>query len=142
MPSSTRLTFKRLLVKRPAATSSAIEIAICAVASVARKRAAAFAPDGCPAWPFNVGSKSGLVLWRAGKRPNSKPVATESAAANSRTVPSMLNLSALASDGSNEKNQVQRPLGDEDARDAAGNGEDHGLGQELDDELPATRADR
>ena len=118
-------------------------MAICAVASVARKSCGRLAPDGCPAWPFNVGSKSGLVLCRAGKRPNSKPVATESAAANSRTVPSMLNLSVLASDRQQRENQVQRPLGDEDAREAAGNGQqDHGLGQQLDDELPATRADR
>jgi predicted permease len=82
------------------ATSSAIEMAIWAVASVARNRAAAFAPEGCPACPFNVGSRSGLVVCNAGKRPNSRPVATESAAANHNTVASMVNLSALASDGS------------------------------------------
>ena len=45
-PRSTRATFSRLFVNRPAEISSAIDSAICAVASVRRKRAAAFAPDG------------------------------------------------------------------------------------------------
>ena len=70
----------RLLVKRPAQTSSAIDSAICAVASVVRKRAAARAPDGCPAWPFSVETRSGRVLCSAGKRPNSRPVPSVSTA--------------------------------------------------------------
>ena len=41
MPRSTRLTLTRLLVKSPATTSSTIDSAICAVASVVRKRDAA-----------------------------------------------------------------------------------------------------
>ena len=42
----------RLRVKRPAATSSAIDSAICDVASAVRKRAAARAPDGLPGLPL------------------------------------------------------------------------------------------
>ena len=47
-PRSTRVTFIKLFTKRPAATRSAIESAICAVASVARKRPADRAPDVRP----------------------------------------------------------------------------------------------
>ena len=49
-------------MKSPADTSSIIESAICAVASDARNRVAARAPDGCPAWFFSVDTRSGRVL--------------------------------------------------------------------------------
>ena len=74
IPSSTRETFIRLFVNSPAQTSSAIEIAIWDVASVARNRAAARAPEGWPACPFSVESRSGRVLWSAGKSPKRRPV--------------------------------------------------------------------
>ena len=60
-PRSTRLTFIRLLVNNPADTSSAIDRAICTVASVVRNRAAARAPDGCPDWPFSVETRSAAL---------------------------------------------------------------------------------
>ena len=46
-------------MKSPAETSSAIDSAICAVASDVRKRAAARAPDGWPAWPLSVDTEIG-----------------------------------------------------------------------------------
>ena len=74
MPRSTRLTLTRLLTKNPAAASSIIDSAICAVASTIRNRLAPRAPDGWPAWFFKVDTRSGRVLCSAGKRPNSRPV--------------------------------------------------------------------
>ena len=74
MPSSTRLTFIRLLVNSPAQTSSAIEIAIWIVASEARNHFADLPPPGWPAWPFSVVSRLGLVLCQAGNSPKSRPV--------------------------------------------------------------------
>ena len=61
-PRSTRLMFIRLFVNSPAETSSAIDSAICAVASDVRKRAAARAPDGWPACPLSDDTRSGRVL--------------------------------------------------------------------------------
>ncbi len=61
-PRSTRLTLNRLLVKRPADASRAIESAICTVTSPMRKRAAARAPEGWPAVPLRVLARSGRVL--------------------------------------------------------------------------------
>ena len=58
--------------RRRAAPSTS---AICAVASAVRKRAAARAPDGWPAWPLSVETRSGRVLCSAGKSPKSTPVA-------------------------------------------------------------------
>lgn len=81
-PRSTRLTLNRLLANNPAGTSSAIDIAICTVASVVRKRRAAFAPPGCPAWFFSVAARSGRVLCRAGNTPNASPVRIAAALAN------------------------------------------------------------
>ncbi len=52
-------------MNRPADTSSIIDSAICAVASVTRNRAAALAPDGCPAWFFKLAIEIGA---RAVKR--------------------------------------------------------------------------
>ena len=72
--------FIRLFVKSPADTSSAIDSAICVVASIARNRAAERAPDGWPAWPLSVDARSGRVLWSAGNSPNRKPVAIVTAA--------------------------------------------------------------
>ena len=54
--------FARLLVNSPAAMSNAIDSAICAVASVMRKRAAALAPDGCPALALSAVTRFGRVL--------------------------------------------------------------------------------
>ncbi len=51
IPSSTRLTLTRLFVKRPAQARSAIEIAICVVASVVRNHLADLPPPGWPACP-------------------------------------------------------------------------------------------
>ena len=82
MPRFALLTFSRLIANSPAGTSSAIDIAICTVASVARNRFAALAPDGCPAWLLSVVASSGLVLCSAGNRPNSSPVLTASRPAN------------------------------------------------------------
>ena len=45
-PRSTRLTFARLLMNRPAATNRAMDRLICAVTRIERNRAAARAPDG------------------------------------------------------------------------------------------------
>ena len=80
-PSCTRLTLTRLLMNRPAATSSVIDRAICAVASVVRNLEAPRAPEGWPAVPFSAETRSARVLCRAGKRPNSSPVASVRAAA-------------------------------------------------------------
>ena len=81
-PRSTRLTLKRLFANRPAGTSSAIDIAICTVASVVRKRRAALAPPGCPAWFFSVAARSGRVLCSAGNKPNAMPVRIAAPPAN------------------------------------------------------------
>ena len=82
MPRLALLTFSRLIANSPAGTSSAIDIAICTVASVARNRFAVLAPDGCPAWFLRVVASSGLVLCSAGNRPNSSPVLIASRPAN------------------------------------------------------------
>ncbi len=60
-------------MKRPAEIKRAIDSAICAVASVMRKRAADFAPDGCPAFALSADTRFGRVLCRAGNNPKSNP---------------------------------------------------------------------
>ena len=49
----------RLFANNPAGTSNAIDMAICTVASVVRKRRAALAPPGWPAWFFSVDGEIG-----------------------------------------------------------------------------------
>ncbi len=94
-------------MKSPADTSSAIESAICAVASDVRNRAAARAPDGWPLWPFSVDTRSGRVLCSAGKRPKSSPVAIERIAAKASAVPSSSNaMFCVVSSGSSDARKV------------------------------------
>jgi hypothetical protein len=100
-PRSTRVTFIRLRVNRPAATSSAIDSAICAVASDVLNRAAARAPEGWPDWPFMMLWRSGRLLCSAGKIPKSRPVAMVTAAAKSRTVVSSRTGIVAAGSGGN-----------------------------------------
>ncbi len=69
------------MANKPAGTSSAIDIAICTVASVVRKRRAALAPPGWPAWFFSVAARSGRVLCSAGNSPNAMPVINAAAPA-------------------------------------------------------------
>ena len=85
-PRSTRLTFSRLLTKKPAAASSAIESAICAVASDERKRAAPRAPDGWPAWPFSADDEIGPRAVQRGEQAEEQARAErQRRAANSMT---------------------------------------------------------
>ena len=66
IPRSTRLTFTRLLINSPADASSVIERASWAVTNPLRNRAAARAPEGWPVLAFNIVTRSGRVLCRAG----------------------------------------------------------------------------
>ena len=142
-PRSTRLTLNRLFANRPAGTSSAIDIAICTVASVVRKRRAAFAPPGCPAWFFSVAARSGRVLCSAGNKPNAMPVTIAAPPANI----SIVGLSENANigrlfRGHDRRDHIERPLRDEQAGDRAERGEHDRLGEQLRDQLAAVRADR
>jgi hypothetical protein len=73
-PRSTRLTFMRLLIKRPADTRRAMERAICAVTREARNRAAERAPAGWPEFALRMVTRSARVLCRAGYIPKRIPV--------------------------------------------------------------------
>ncbi len=73
--------------------------AICDVASSSRARAAPFAPDGWPAWFLSVETRSGRVLWSAGKSPKSRPVANVRPIANRMTVPLMLKVIVCCTSG-------------------------------------------
>ena len=61
--------FSRLFGNSPQTSSSAIDSAICAVASVTRKRAAAFAPDGWPAFAFSADTRLGRVTAKSRRQP-------------------------------------------------------------------------
>ena len=98
-------------MKRPAQASSVIDSAIWAVASVVRNRWAERAPDGWPAWPLSVETRSGRVLCSAGNSPNRMPVPIVRAPAKSSTFMSTAEgIVAAASSGSTEamKSIVQR----------------------------------
>ena len=144
MPSSTRLTFIRLLVKSPAHTSSAIEIAIC---DRRQRRAEPFArtcpPPGWPACPLSVVSRLGLVLCQAGNSPKSRPVpiVTRGGEQQHRAVhPDLQRLGGFV--GQHREDQVERPSRHEQAGEAADHRQHHRLGQQLADQLPAVGADR
>ena len=65
-PRSTRLTFARLLMKRPATTRSITDSAICAVTSPVRNRAADRAPVVWPVLLFSDVTRSVRVACHAG----------------------------------------------------------------------------
>ena len=117
-PRSTRLTLNRLLAKRPAATSSAIESAICAVASEVRKRAAAARARRLAGLALERRRRrSGRVLCSAGKRPKSRPVPSVSAAGEEqhRSRRARAAATSAASGGSSDAISVERPPRDEQA---------------------------
>ena len=82
MPRSTRLMFRKLSMKSPAAMRSAIDNAICAVTRLVRKRAAPRPPANFPELFRNSVTRSGRVLWSAGTIPNNRPVSSEITAVN------------------------------------------------------------
>ena len=65
-------------VKSPADTSSAIESAICAVASVGAEPRRRSRPDGWPAWFLSDAIRSRTRAVQRGKRPKSSPVPSAS----------------------------------------------------------------
>ena len=73
-------------MKRPAATSSAIDSAIWAVTSPLRKRAAERAPVSCPALERMVVTRSGRVLCSAGNIPKTSPVPSDTSAVTNSMV--------------------------------------------------------
>ena len=141
---STLLTFSRLFANSPAGTSSAIDIAICTVASVARKRFAAFAPDGCPAWFLSVVASSGLVLCSAGNRPNSSPVVDRQQRPRTPASrgSSLKATSAAASGGMNEPIRSSVHFATSTPPTRAQHRQQHRLGEQLPHQLPAAGADR
>ena len=142
-PRSTRLTLNRLRVNRPADTSSAIDSAICAVASDVRKRAADRAPDGWPLCPFE---RRDQIRPRAVQRRKQSEQQTRADGQRrgeqhddrvDRQVHRVRRLSRQE-----RGHQVQRPLGDDEAAEAAEDREETRLAEQLPHELSASRANR
>ena len=63
-----------------------MEKAICAVASVLRKRSMPRPPGDCDACPLMIGARSTRVACIAGNKPNSSIVNSDAPAANTRAV--------------------------------------------------------
>ena len=143
IPRSTRLTLIRLRTNNPADTSSAIDNAICAVASVVRNRDA---PRAAPFWPASsrsAATRVGRVLCRAGKSPKRSPVAIAS-------VPGKQHYRSV--DGEVDRrhrfrrqlrgNRVQRPARHQQTKGGAGQRQDDGLEKQLANQPRAAGADR
>ncbi len=79
-PTSTRETLNRLCANHPASTSNAIDSAICAVVSVARKRAAALPPVCRTPLVCSAGFVSTRTSFSAGINPNTSVDPSASAA--------------------------------------------------------------
>ena len=91
MPRSTRLTFTRLLREEAGRDQQRHrERDLRRRQRRAEPRGAARAPDGWPACPFSVESRSGRVLCSAGNRPNRRPVPSVSAPRRAAPVPSIV----------------------------------------------------
>src|ERR1700722_15580254 len=77
--------FDRVRANSPADIRSRSEIAIWAVTSVLRNALAEPVDPVWPDWLLSARTKSGCVLWRAGKSPNARPVRSDRPRQNSNT---------------------------------------------------------
>src|SRR5579862_6833807 len=86
--------FARLRANRPAPISRSSETATCAVTSDLRNLLAEPAELDWPDWLLRAGTRSGRVVWSAGKSPNARPVSSDRPRQNSNTRISRLGANA------------------------------------------------
>ena len=142
-PRSTRLTFTRLLTNSPADTSSAIDSAICAVASEVRNRAAAARARRLPGLRLERTPDPASCCAAPGTGRTEARCRATATAANSTTSPLQLELQRSGDlRRQQRRDERQRPARDDQAGDAAEHREHARLGEQLRDQLPAAGADR
>ena len=120
-PRSTRLMLSRLLANSPADTSSAIDSAICTVASVARNRCGAVrAADGWPAWLLSVDDQIGSRAVQRREQAEQQARCPAPAPRRTQHRRSSSNVTSRRGLGRQERrDQLERPPRDEQARHAA-----------------------
>ena len=108
--------------------------AICDVASSSRTRAAPFAPDGWPAWFLSVETRSGRVLWSAGKSPKSRPVANVRPIAEQDDGAAHAECDRVLHFGRQQRDdEHERPVCDDQAGHSAEDRQQQRFGEELSD---------
>ena len=143
-PGSTSRSLTKLRISSPDATSSTKASAISATTRTPRMRRPAL-PAVVPCPPaFSALTRFGFVVCAAGATPNSRPVATATINANSRTDVSILMSTAggSVSRGINDLDPFHQCVTNADSHDATAHGDHDVLDQELSYQDPAARAQR
>ena len=134
--------FARLRVNRPASTSSTIEKAICAVVSVARKRAEPRPLTARAPCAFMTCPGFAPLMRQAGTRPNTSTVASDAPAANRSAVGLNAASPSERFDGQHAGDQPHDQRGHEQAREPADRDQHERFGEQRFGELQTPAAER